>query len=327
MNFLVIGVGSAGQRHLRVMRDFYGEQAKIFAYRGRHARGLIARDLLTENFEVDPIRHYGAIELKTLSELQTKSWDLVIIATPPDSHLKYTKLVAAFSRRIIIEKPLSVKVPDAEEMYLLAKSYNIPIRVGYQMMFHPLRKEILKSIPLIGIIESCSTIFNEDIALMNPFRSMNTHHLSSPEGGGVFLSLSHDLDLMLSIFDQTNVQRVSFTGNRYSDEGVLQECILHCVINANKTILNMTNKFSILPSATQRSGNIRGSMGHITWNLIDGSFQVSGASGEFISETSFQAKKDDLFQMQIEDILNVEHLTDTCSSNLDRAIFITKISQ
>ena len=127
MNFLVIGLGSAGQRHLRVLHKFWENKANIYAYRGSHTRGLISDGLDHENFSINPIEFYKAIEINTIAELSTNTWDLVIIATPPDSHYIYLQKIIKNSKRILVEKPLTVKVTEALNIINLAELNNIPV--------------------------------------------------------------------------------------------------------------------------------------------------------------------------------------------------------
>ena len=93
MNFLIIGLGSAGQRHLRVLYEFFGSNSNIYVYRGNHKRGLISSDLSQENFSINPVEFYNANEINTMAELLEKTWELVIIATPPDSHYFYAEKI------------------------------------------------------------------------------------------------------------------------------------------------------------------------------------------------------------------------------------------
>ena len=201
MNYLVVGLGSAGQRHLRVLNKYFGSHANFSVYKGDHNRGLIAGDLSSEDFSINPTDYYHAEEVPVMAELLGKTWDLVVIATPPDSHCFYVELLIKYSRRILIEKPLSIDPNEALKIANLAEINNIPILVGYQLAYHPLNAFIRENITSVGSIESCTTVFKEDLLSMNPFRSMENHYLSKPTGGGVFLSLSHDLDFILKTFN------------------------------------------------------------------------------------------------------------------------------
>lgn len=326
MNFLVIGVGSAGQRHLRVLSNQFGDKASISAYRGDHKRGLISADLQSEDSTLDPIIEYGAKEIMTVEELRFTTWDLVIIATPPDSHLYYTRLVIESTNRLLIEKPISVSFEDADEIYTLANLYRIPICIGYQLLFHPLKALILSNIESIGSVTSYTTTFEEDIKSMNPFRDMSNHHLAKPLGGGVILALSHDLDLMLAILELTELTNISFSDCSHAENGVLLQCEVNSTGLHKGVNLQITNRFSILPGKTKRLGEIRGEKGSMRWNLATGKFQILDPMSYIVLNKSFANEKDQLFVMQIESILSDDHLTRNSQSNLLRAKFITKIS-
>jgi predicted dehydrogenase len=324
MKFLVIGLGSAGQRHLRVLNKFFGRNANIYVYRGNHKRGLISEDLNSENFSINPVKYYNAIEIYTIVEIVEKTWDLVIIATPPNYHYFYIEKIIASSKRILIEKPLTVNATEALRVMNLAQINNVPILVGYQMTFHPFKVFIKNNINEIGEVKSCSTVFNEDLSLMNPFRSMESHYLSKSTGGGVFLSLSHDLDFLLTIFNQTFADDIFFTNTKFSNNGSLVECNLRCTIWLESNKLNVSSKFSILPGPTVRTGQIQGLRAGIEWDFSSGIIKLKGHTGKTENILNCLADKDELFRSQIENILNLENYNEYCQNNLSRARFIVE---
>ena len=89
MNFLIIGLGSAGQRHARVLRSQY-PFSTIYAFRGTKFVGLIAKNLKSLDPDIDPIAQYNLILLDELDKLD-KFFDLTVIATPASSHLFYAE--------------------------------------------------------------------------------------------------------------------------------------------------------------------------------------------------------------------------------------------
>ena len=324
MNFLVIGIGSAGQRHLRVLHKFFGNQATKYVYRGNHKRGLISEDLKNEDLALDPIGHYNAVEIISMDALSEINWDLVVIATPPDSHYFYVEKIIKNSKKIIIEKPLTVDLSEALKVLSLAELNNIPVLVGYQMTFHPFMVFIKENLHLIGGITSCSTEFSEDLSCMNPFRSMHNHYLSKPSGGGAFLSLSHDLDFVLSIFDQTTSEDISFTKNTYSNVGLLVECNLDTTVNFGIDKIELASKFSLLPGIKCKTGKIQGLKACIEWDFLNCISEIKDANGKTIKSLSLVVDKDELFQRQIDKILSLKEFDHYCKSNLARAKFIVE---
>jgi predicted dehydrogenase len=326
MNFLVIGLGSAGQRHLRVLDKLFGTTANIYVYKGNHKRGLISDDLKNENFSISPIQYYNATEINTSLELSEKTWDLVIIATPPNSHYLYVEKLVTASKRILIEKPLTVNTTEALRISNLAQLNNVPIIVGYQMTFHPFKMFIKDNITKIGEIKSCATVFREDLSAMNPFRSMKSHYLSKPVGGGAFLSLSHDLDFLLTIFNQTFVEDIFFTNTKFSFNGTLVECVLKCSICLEANKFNMVSEFSILPGPNVRTGQIQGSRARIQWDFASGIIKLKDHDGKTQNTLNCSVDKDELFKSQIENILSLQDYSDYCQNNLNRAKFIVGVN-
>jgi len=324
MNFLVIGLGSAGQRHLRVLNRFFGRNANIYVYRGNHKRGLISDDLSNENFSINPVEYYDAIEINTITEITNKIWELVIIATPPNSHYYYVEKIITFSKRILIEKPLTINTNEAIKIIKLSEINNIPVLVGYQMAFHPFKVFIKDNINKIGEIKSCTTVFSEDLSLMNPFRSMESHYLSKPSGGGAFLSLSHDLDFLLTIFDQTFADNIFFTNTKFSINGSLVECTLNCTIRLEANKIDLISKFSILPGLTCRTGRIQGSQAIIEWDFISGIIQIKEHNRNTENRLSCLIDKDELFRCQLENILSIENYSEYCQIHLNRSKFIVE---
>ena len=324
MNFLIIGLGSAGQRHLRVLHKFLGNNANIYIYRGNHKRGLISDDLHHENLSINPVEFYNASEINTIAELAEKTWELVIIATPPDSHYFYVQNLIAISKKILIEKPLTVETIEALKIINLAELNNVPVLTGYQMTFHPFKDFIKDNISYIGEIKSCATVFSEDLSLMNPFRSMENHYLSKPTGGGAFLSLSHDLDFLLTIFDQSSADHIFFTNTQFSDNGSLVECTFNCTIRSELNNVNLKSKYSILPSHTCKTGEIQGSRAGIQWDFVSGIIELKEHSGRVTNILSCLIDKDELFRSQIENILSHRNYSEYCQNNLNRAKFIVE---
>lgn len=324
MNFLIIGVGSAGQRHLRVLSNFFNDEASIYVYRGNHKRGLISKDMRQENFSINPIDFYKAQEITVFNHALEKMWDLVIIATPPDSHFFYVKQLISVSKRILVEKPITVDLREAAEIKDLAQTYNIPVLAAYQMVFHPFYSFIKSHTNNLGKINSCSTVFIEHVSAMNPFRNMTNHYLTKATGGGAFLSLSHDLDFLLSIFNTTIADPILFTDTKFAENGSLVECKLNCKIRYETNNININQTFSILQGKTLRTGLIKGSKADISWDFKDGKIKFRDKNNQNNLDHFYSIEKDELFKLQINNILGLKDFNIYCQENLKRAKFIVE---
>lgn len=327
MNILVIGLGSAGQRHLRNLRDLFGHKNGIFVYRGKHKRGLISSNLQDEDTDIDPIEFYGARELLHTDEFQKQNWDLTIIATPPNSHLEYFNKSLSNSKRILIEKPISTDIDSAIKIREMAKIARKPVLIGYQLVFHELIQKLIQKIPDLGDIQSCNLVFIESLSAMNPFRNMDNHHLAKPDGGGVFLGLSHDLDLVICLFEATGYEEATFWNILKSPSGAIIACDLKASLVSLKGDLPIRAQFSISEENKTRTITIIGSQARLELDLVSQVLAIQDHHGNIIFHEDLIIEKDLLFRAQIKHLMGTSELDTFCESNLDRSILISGLNE
>jgi len=327
MNILVVGLGSAGQRHLRILSNLFKETSDIYVYRGKHKRGLISSNLQEENMGIDPIQFYGAKELLHSEDFQTLNWDLSVIATPPKSHLEYFELISSNSKRILIEKPVSTDLDTAVAIQKIAKENNKSVLIGYQIIFHELVQILLEYIKELGDIESCGIVFIESLAEMNPFRKMHTHHLANPEGGGVFLGLSHDLDLILFLFGVNGYEDLNFTNILRNSAEAIIECDLSVKLLCSKGSIPTNASFSISDKSKKRSLTINGSKAKLELNQVTQTITVLSYNGEIIHKKNLVVDKDSLFRDQVNYLLSINDFNSFCENNLNRSMLIAEMNE
>ena len=327
MNILVIGLGSAGQRHLRNLKELFNDTNKIFVYRGQHKRGLISSNLEEEDAEIDPIEFYGAQALLHTDEFHKQNWDLTIIATPPNSHLEYFKKSLSNSKRILIEKPISTDIDSAIKIREMAKIARKPVLIGYQLIFHDLIQKLIQNIPKLGVIQNCNLVFIESLAAMNPFRNMDDHHLAKPDGGGVFLGLSHDLDLIIFLFKVSGYKEATFWNIFNSPTGAIIACDLSATLVSKKGGIPITGQFSISEKNRSRIITISGSRATLELDLVSQVLAVHDCYGNSLFHENLVIDKDLLFRNQIKHLLNTNELDTFCESSLDRSILISELNE
>lgn len=327
MKILIIGLGSAGQRHLRNLKDISDETSKIFVYRGKHKRGLISSNLQDEDANLDPIEFYGAQELLHTDEFQKQNWDLTIIATPPNSHLEYFNKCLSNSKRILIEKPISTDLVSAIKIQESAKIARKPVLIGYQLMFHELIPKLIQIIPKLGDLQSCHIVFIEGLSAMNPYRNMDDHHLAKPDGGGVFLGLSHDLDLVISLFKATGYEEATFWNILNSPTGATIACELSATLISHKGSLPLRGEFSISEKNKSRKITIHGSQARLELDLVSQVLTIHDYDGHSIFHENLVIDKDSLFRAQIEHLMDTSDFDTFCESNLDRSILMSELNE
>jgi predicted dehydrogenase len=141
---------------------------------------------------------------RSLEELlDDESVELVIVNTPNITHYEFSKKVIAAGKHLVVEKPFTATVDEAEELISLAKEKNIIISVyhnrRYDSDFKTVQK-ILKDRLLGDIVEA---EFHYD--RFNANLSYKTHKETPTAGVGSLYDLgSHLIDQALVFFGMPN---------------------------------------------------------------------------------------------------------------------------
>ncbi len=162
---------------------------------------------------------YGALErtknqaiekypqIKTFRTLENLLADdtieLVIVNTPNITHYNFTKQIINAGKNVVVEKPFTVTVSEAEELIQLAKEKNVVLSVyhnrRYDSDFKTVRK-ILKE-NLLGDIVDVAIHYDRFV----PELSYKTHKETPTVGVGSLYDLgSHLIDQALQLFGIPN---------------------------------------------------------------------------------------------------------------------------
>jgi len=91
-----------------------------------------------KQYGLTPNQVHGDLE----SAMKVNVPDLVLVATPPSTHLEIGKSVLNHGSNLIVEKPIGVSIKEASELISLGKSKNLQIFVDHTYVFTPLAKKI-----------------------------------------------------------------------------------------------------------------------------------------------------------------------------------------
>lgn len=204
-NFLFFGLGSIGQRHVRLLRELYGKNIKIYAVRSRGDNRYIGDDLKIDNkrdllIELD-------IEEILLEEIATLKIDLAFICNPTSFHYEYSNFLADHGINIFCEKPLCSNNNLINELICKIKNQDLFTHVGYNLQFSEVCiafKEIFNEVKrdLISISFDSSE-FMPDWHKYEDYRS--SYAARRALGGGVLKTLSHEFQIVCSLFDEIDI--------------------------------------------------------------------------------------------------------------------------
>jgi predicted dehydrogenase len=168
----VIGVGSLGQHHARILAGL------------PQARLLAVVDRVRARAEEIAVRH-GVPALTDLRDLPANI-EAVTIAVPTVAHAELTRACLERGAAVLVEKPMAASLEQAEEMVQAARTAGRPLLVGHTERFNPALRAVRPR-------------------LRNP-RFIEAHRLGvfsarSTDVDVVLDLMIHDLDVILSLVD------------------------------------------------------------------------------------------------------------------------------
>jgi predicted dehydrogenase len=103
-------------------------------------------DLNEERLKQATAKYPHVIGKHSYKELFDLDLDAVVIATPPVTHFKIAKECMEHNLHVLVEKPMTLKSKDAEDLMELAATKNLTLMVGhifeYNTAIHALKKYI-----------------------------------------------------------------------------------------------------------------------------------------------------------------------------------------
>lgn len=172
----IVGAGSMGTNHLRVLRDFEEGRVSVVG---------VAESFPETRARAERIFHIpGFADYKTMIS-QTKP-DLVVVVTPTVTHFEVASFALEHGCNVLVEKPIAHTVAEAEALVKLSRSKGLVLAVGHVEHFNPAVRR------LKGLLEenTLGHIYQLLARRMGPFPSRI-------RDVGVTLDLAtHDLDVM-----------------------------------------------------------------------------------------------------------------------------------
>jgi predicted dehydrogenase len=270
---LVVGLGSIGERHARLLSNL-GHDVAVVSRHG--ARG---------NRRSYPGLHHA---------LAAEAPEYVVVANETAAHHPtLTALASAgFAGRVLVEKPLFDRLAPLPEHRFAA------CFVGYNLRFHPVLAELAKALAGERPI-SAHLYVGQYLPDWRPSRDYrHTASASRQAGGGVLRDLSHELDYLAWLFGRC--ERVAALGGRFSeleiDSDDVQGLLLafeHCpVVTAQLNYLDRQGRRSLIVNTDKRT---------IVADLIRSTLSIGG------EEKTFALGRDDTYLAQHRRILGNSH--------------------
>jgi predicted dehydrogenase len=178
----IVGMGSIGSRHARILKERLGHD--VFALRS--------------NTKAEP-NVDGIPEVYKFDELKKAGVTTAFICGPTNTHIQMALEAAKLGLHLFIEKPLSDKLDGIDELEDICRAKNLSTYVGYGLRFHPVimhLKEFMAGKEVYHVRATCSSYLHR----WRPDQTKPNYSSFKEQGGGVILDLSHEFDYVQYIF-------------------------------------------------------------------------------------------------------------------------------
>ncbi len=260
---LVVGMGSIGRRHARLLGDL-----------GLDVAAVSRRDGVAT-------RCYSTLAAALAQERP----GYVVIANETAAHRQTLAALAelGFAGTVLVEKPLF------ERPQKLPENRFSGLFVGYNLRFHPVLREMARLLAEEPAI-SAQVYVGQYLPDWRPGRDYRTTASASrAAGGGVLRDLSHELDYMTWLFGPC--LRVAALGGRFGDlaietddvQGLLLAFARCPVVTAQLNYLDRQGGRDIVVNTARRT---------LRADLVTGTLRVDG------EEKHFAIERDDTYRAQ-----------------------------
>ena len=185
INFAVVGMGHIANKHIEAIEK--AENANLYAICDTNPARLV-----TDN---EDIKKYT--DLAQMLE-ENPEIDVVNICVPSGLHARLTKIVAEHKRHIIVEKPMSLKLQDAEDMIKYVNENGVKLAVVHPNRFRPAIQKLREQMDAgsFGKLSHANATvrWNRNQAYYDQAEWRGTKEF---DGGVLMNQAIHDLDLML----------------------------------------------------------------------------------------------------------------------------------
>jgi len=261
-NILFIGLGGAGQRHLRVFQKLLPSGVNYSAFRHSKKTPLLNPDFTVGDSSIEKV--YGVRMFDTVEEAFANKPDLTVISTPTSFHYPFMMLAVAAGSAILVEKPWDESLVNFHTFQLEVLSKRVPFHISFQRRFHPQIQESQRLIRsgAIGRPVSASFTVYSNVPTWHPYEDWRNLYAVRPEmGGGVLLTEIHELDLAIWFLGLPKA--VFCSGGNFGKESLEVEDTAQITFIYDNCTAQITLCF--MHGKPSRSFHIAGTLGDIIW--------------------------------------------------------------
>ena len=261
---LIVGLGSIGQRHLKNIRQMYGDIELI-----------VHRHQENKDSNIQGIKHIT----NDLDEALDLEPDFAIICNPSPFHIDTAIEIAHRGVHLLIEKPISSSTERVEELIALSKEKKIKLMVGYNLRFLESLNFFRQSVQdaIVGEIFSIKADVGQNLKYWRENQDYTKGVTANKNlGGGALLELSHEFDYISWIFGP--VDWVSGLIGKKSNLSINVEDFSISTLGFKDKNYVANINMDLFRHDTHRECIVIGEKGTIKWNALENSVMIFSKS-------------------------------------------------
>lgn len=285
----IVGLGSIGRRHLRLLTTLRPEIEIILVRSGRGSCW--------------PEEALAAGSVSTIEKALNLALDGAIISSPAPFHVKQAVELLGAGVPLLIEKPLSHNTENTNHLKTLADNASLPVLVGY-VLRHSRALQCFREIffrNTTGLVAGVNVTCGSYLPDWRPAQDYRMTASARAElGGGVLLELSHELDYAHWLFGPFKSVRATLKNSGTLGIEVEDTADLELVSKKGTPVTIHLDFLSLQPI---RQCIVYGYENTVSWDGIRREVSLVRKSRE--KQTfSFNCGSDDMFGAQIKHFLD-----------------------
>ncbi len=285
MDFLIIGCGSIGKRHLGNLINMGYQDVCVFDPQ------LKVLDQIVSEF--------GVTIFSDFDEALRSAPDAVILSNPTAFHIPMAIKTAKYGAHLFIEKPLSHSMEGVSELLAIVQEKKLVAMVAYSLRFYRgilLIRELLErgeiGNPFFAHAEAGQYL--PDWRPSTDYR--NQYSARSDQGGGVILDLSHEIDYLLWLFGPA--QNVSAVKAKLSSLEIDVEDTADILIEHSSGVISSVH-LDYLQRIPVRNCKIVGSEGTLKWDYFNDSVEVFTSQSDEWQEYNYATDRNEMYTNEL----------------------------
>lgn len=287
--YLIVGLGSIGQRHLRNLRNIEPDsQIAVLHLASKSRHFSIAEPQISEFFSIADALAFQP--------------EAAIIACPAPFHFDVAMELVANSIHVMIEKPLTAEFQDMDPLIELARSRQCHMALGYNLRHLDSIKFVHQLIQKKALGNVWHANFEVGQFLPNWRKGQDYRDTASAKsslGGGVLLELSHEIDLIQWFFGMPD--SIHAVGGKISLLDIDTEDLASCIFSFTQGLPAVVAlHMDFLQRKPTRSAKFICADGEIVWDGIRNKVEI------FKGDDGSEQMLYDQFSVSIEGTYEVE---------------------